>query len=45
VVVIRIPNTFSATFSVGITATAANTSVSGYKFYTVTAGTGTVTFT
>ena len=43
VVILRIPNTWSATFS-GVTASAA-ASVSSDRVYTVTAGTGTVTFT
>ena len=43
VVIIRIPNTHSATFS-GVTASAAST-VGTDRVYTVTAGTGTVTFT
>jgi hypothetical protein len=40
---LRIPNTYSATFSGGLT-TSMSTSVTGYKTYSVTAGTGTVTF-
>jgi hypothetical protein len=42
-VVIRIPNTHTATFS-GVTASAAS-AVGSDRVYTVTAGTGTVTFT
>jgi hypothetical protein len=41
---LRIPSIYSATFSGGLTAGAPSTSQSGYKTYTVTAGTGTVTF-
>jgi hypothetical protein len=40
---LRIPSTNSATFSAGITSTV-STAVAGFKIYTVTAGTGTVTF-
>lgn len=43
VVILRIPNTFSATFT-GVTASAA-AAVGSDRVYTVTAGTGTVTFT
>lgn len=43
VVIIRIPNTRTATFSAGLTATL-STAVSGFNIYTVTAGLGTVTF-
>jgi hypothetical protein len=35
---------YSATFSGGLTVGAPSTSQFGYKTYTVTAGTGTVTF-
>jgi hypothetical protein len=45
VVILRIPSIYTATFSAGVTATAANTSQFGYRTYTVTAGTGSVTFT
>jgi hypothetical protein len=41
---LRVPTAYSATFSGGLTASAASTSQTGYKTYTVTAGTGTVTF-
>jgi len=42
IVILRIPSFYSATFSAGLTA---NTSISGgYRIYSVTAGTGTVTF-
>jgi hypothetical protein len=43
VVILRVPTAYSATFSGGLT-TSLSTSVTGYKTYTVTAGTGTVTF-
>jgi hypothetical protein len=42
-VVIKIPNTYTAAFSGGLTTTTI-TSVPGYNIYKVTAGTGTVTF-
>lgn len=42
VLVLKISNNRSMTFSAGLTSSL-NTSVSGYKIYTVTAGTGTVT--
>jgi hypothetical protein len=35
---------YTATFSIGITYSLDTTSAPGYKIYTVTAGTGTVTF-
>lgn len=44
VVIIRIPNTVSATFSAGVTASSA-ASVGSDRVYTCTAGAGTVTFT
>lgn len=44
IVVISIPSTYTATFSGGLTTTANTTAVSGRKVYSVTAGTGTVTF-
>ena len=44
IVIIRIPNTHQATFSAGLTASAAST-VGSDRVYEVTAGTGTVTFT
>jgi hypothetical protein len=44
IVFLKIPNTYTATFSGGLTTTTI-TSVSGYNIYKVTAGTGTVTFT
>jgi hypothetical protein len=43
VVILRVPNIYSATFSGGLT-TSLSTAATGYKTYTVTAGTGTVTF-
>jgi hypothetical protein len=43
VVILRVLSTNSATFSGGLTSSL-STSVTGYKTYTVTAGTGTVTF-
>ena len=44
IVILRIPNSFTASFSAGIVSSVDNASVSGYKIYSVTAGTGTVTF-
>jgi hypothetical protein len=45
-VILRIPSLYSATFSAGITANvSASTTQVGYRTYTVTGGTGTVTFT
>jgi hypothetical protein len=44
VIIIRIPNTFTATFSSGVTSSL-STSVAGFKIYSVTNGSGTVTFT
>ena len=44
VVILKISNGYTATFSVGITSTVDSSSVPGYKIYRVTAGTGTVTF-
>jgi hypothetical protein len=43
IVILRVPNTYSATFSGGLTSSL-STAQTGYKTYTVTAGTGTVTF-
>jgi hypothetical protein len=43
IVILRVPTAYSATFSGGLTTSLSN-SVTGYKTYTVTAGTGTVTF-
>jgi hypothetical protein len=45
IVILRIPNIYTATFSAGISAnvTTSNTQV-GYRTYTITSGTGTVTF-
>jgi hypothetical protein len=43
IVVLKIPNTFTAAFSGGLTSTLI-TSVPGYNIYRVTQGTGTVTF-
>ena len=44
IVILRIPNTLAATFSAGLTTTADTSSVTGYNIYSVTAGTGTVSF-
>jgi len=44
IVILKIPNMYIATFSAGLT-TSLSTSVTGYNIYSVTAGTGTVTFT
>jgi hypothetical protein len=44
IVILRIPNLYTATFSAGLTVTTSNTAVTGYRVYSVTAGTGTVTF-
>ena len=44
IVILKIPNMYFATFSAGLTANL-STSVTGYNIYSVTAGTGTVTFT
>jgi len=44
IVILKIPNMYFATFSAGLT-TSLSTSVTGYNIYSVTAGTGTVTFT
>jgi hypothetical protein len=43
IVILRIPVFYTATFSAGLTV-ATSTATIGYKVYTVTAGTGTVTF-
>jgi len=43
IVILRVPNIYSATFSGGLTSSL-STAVTGYNTYTVTAGTGTVTF-
>jgi hypothetical protein len=43
VVIIRVPSSVTATFSVGLTSSL-STAVSGFNIYTVTAGTGTATF-
>lgn len=43
VLIIKIPNTRTATFSGGVTSSL-STAVSGFNIYTVTAGSGTVTF-
>ena len=43
IVLLRIPNYLTATFTAGLT-TSLITSVTGYNVYSVTAGTGTVTF-
>jgi hypothetical protein len=43
IVILRVPGTYSATFSGGLTSSL-STAQTGYKTYTVTAGTGTVTF-
>jgi hypothetical protein len=42
IVILRIPDIYSATFSAGLSATTSNTA--GYRIYSITAGTGTVTF-
>lgn len=42
VIIIKFPDIYTATVSVGLTST--NTSSNGYKIYSFTAGTGTVTF-
>ena len=44
IVILRIPNLYTATFSAGLTVSTSNTAVTGYRVYSVTAGTGTVTF-
>jgi hypothetical protein len=44
VVILKIPSSYTATFSVGITSSVDSFSVPGFKIYTCTAGTGTVTF-
>jgi hypothetical protein len=45
-VILRIPSLYTATFSAGIISNVAtSTTQIGYKTYTVTGGTGTVTFT
>jgi len=43
IVILKIPNTYTATFSGGLT-TSTNTAVCGFNIYSITAGTGTVTF-
>jgi hypothetical protein len=43
-VILRIPTIYTATFSAGLTVATSNTAVTGYRVYSVTAGTGTVTF-
>jgi hypothetical protein len=40
-VIMKISNIFTITFSGGITSSVDTTTVSGYKIYSVTAGTGT----
>jgi hypothetical protein len=45
IVIIRISSIYSATFSAGLTTTANTTIQPGFRIYSVTAGTGTVTFT
>jgi hypothetical protein len=42
-VVVKIPSTNTGTLSSGLTYTL-STAVSGYKIYSITAGTGTITF-
>jgi hypothetical protein len=42
IVILRIPSAYTATFTPGLT-TSLNSSVSGFKIYSVTAGTGSVT--
>jgi hypothetical protein len=44
VVLIKIPSAYTAAFSAGLTTTANTTAISGSRIYSVTAGTGTVTF-
>jgi hypothetical protein len=44
IIIFKVPSTHSATFSAGLTTTANTTAVVGYRIYSVTAGTGTVTF-
>jgi len=44
IVILKLPNIYTALFSSGLT-TSLNTSVAGFHIYSVTAGTGTVTFT
>ncbi len=45
IVILRIPSLYTATFSAGITANVStSTTQIGYRTYTVTGGTGTVTF-
>jgi hypothetical protein len=44
IVILRIPSVYTATFSAGLTATANTTAVIGSRIYSITAGTGTVTF-
>ncbi len=43
IVILRIPNTFTASFS-GVTVTTDTSSVAGFNIYSVTSGSGTVTF-
>jgi hypothetical protein len=43
-VILRIPSVYTATFSAGLTVTANTTAVVGSRIYSVTAGTGTVSF-
>jgi len=44
IVIFRILSIFTATFSGGVATSVDTTSVPGYKIYTVTSGSGTVTF-
>jgi len=44
IVILKIPSVYTATFSAGLTTTANTTAVVGSKIYSVTAGTGTVSF-
>lgn len=44
IVILKIPDTYTGTVSGGLTSTL-STAVSGYKIYSITAGTGTITFT
>jgi hypothetical protein len=44
IVILKIPNSYTASFSIGITSSVDTSSVPGYKIYTITAGTGTVSF-
>jgi hypothetical protein len=43
VVILKVPNTHTATFTAGLTSSL-STAVAGFNIYSITAGTGTVTF-